>query len=614
MSRIAVKKGNDDIEKFAQLIPLALRAIGTKVAQGGLKGAAKSAAKNLGTSMLGSKLLGGGGQAPSSTQNSMASSSMATSGSDNTEAGQEDNAQLSPSQQSPAQRAGGAAMAIGQHFAQQQQMQQQNNQQMAEKAKQGSQIQTGEPMDMSWRLLKDVYFNQLYNKPEYAQARQQIIDAAIENMQNVQYSPDTHARIRAGFPGYKPSYTINGRNFYRDEFDKDIDARHPEDYMYDQEHSNQKKFPGMFNIPSYHLMDAMKNFVDWDNLPLITEGENIGQRKDVGIENLFGIGKPHQPQEPFRGVLQEKLGGLPSVITFLGRGMKYKPESTETFHHSYFMHPNLERGQNLLEANIERQKENERMKAEAEAEAIRVKEEQRIKEENRRKREAIYRANRKKKKLADEAGLTVEEWEKAEEERIKREKEEEKARKKAHYDQMFQERMEEQRRSQELKEQIEEENKKLDAEIETLVSQDVLNTEEGREIASKWYALPNGAVFYNGGVIWSSNDIKKLPLSFKETALAIAVGRKLGYLKKSEPMDLAWQLLKNELQLPLRLGEKIREDVMALDRQHKMVDNPDGTLIQNIHPDMENVVKLLTNMEADKQPVLRPPSRPAYLF
>ena len=614
MSRIAVKKGNDDIEKE-------LAGTVGGAAAGRLAGAAiGSIVPGVGTAIGG--LLGGflGGKVgdkitdaagvggKNTTSNVTDITSNATSGSDNTQAGQEDNAQ-----QSAAQRAGGAAMAIGQHFAQQQQMQQQNNQQMAEKAKQGSQIQTGEPMDMSWRLLKDVYFNQLYNKPEYAQARQQIIDAAIENMQNVQYSPDTHARIRAGFPGYKPSYTINGRNFYRDEFDKDIDARHPEDYMYDQEHSNQKKFPGMFNIPSYHLMDAMKNFVDWDNLPLITEGENIGQRKDVGIENLFGIGKPHQPQEPFRGVLQEKLGGLPSVITFLGRGMKYKPESTETFHHSYFMHPNLERGQNLLEANIERQKENERMKAEAEAEAIRVKEEQRIKEENRRKREAIYRANRKKKKLADEAGLTVEEWEKAEEERIKREKEEEKARIKAEKEQKLQETIAENQRIIQAKIERNKREKNFPNDVNE-VPEDVLNTEEGREIASKWERIGN-RVYYNKSPVDDMTDIRNAwNIDWKEKVLAVAVGRKLGYIKKSEPMDLAWQLLKNELQLPLRLGEKIREDVMALDRQHKMVDNPDGTLIQNIHPDMENVVKLLTNMEADKQPVLRPPSRPAYLF
>ena len=108
--------------------------------------------------------------------------------------------------------------------------------------------------------------------------------------------------------------------------------------------------------------------------------------------------------EGFRGVLQERLGGLPSVKTFLGRNMPYKPESTENIHHSYFMHPNLERGQNLLEANIERQKEQKRLAEEAEekrlAEERRLWEEQQIKDKKRR----IYRERRKKQKLADEAG------------------------------------------------------------------------------------------------------------------------------------------------------------------------------------------------------------------
>jgi|DEB0MinimDraft_10_1074344.scaffolds.fasta_scaffold06759_1 hypothetical protein len=625
MSRVAVKKGNDDIEKElagtvggAAAGRLAGAAIGSIVPGvgtviGGMLGGALGA-------KVGDKITdaaGVGGQAPSSTQNSMASSSMATSGSDNTQAGQEDNAEQLSAQQSAAQRAGGAAMAIGQHFAQQQQMQQQNNQQMAEKAKQNSQIQTGEPMDMSWRLLKDIYFNQLYNKPEYAQARQQIIDAAIENMQNVQYSPDTHARIRAGFPGYEPSHTINGRNFYTDELGQDIDARYPEDYMYDQEHSNQKRFPGMVNIPPYHLMDAMKNFVDWENIPLVTEGEKVGQKKDVGIENLFGIGTPYKRQEPYRGVLQERLGGLPSVKTFLGRDMRYKPESTENIHHSYFMHPNLERGQNLLEANIERQKEQKRLAEEAEAEQKRLAEEQRIKDENRKRQQAINRETRKKKKLADEAGLTVEEWEKAEEERIKREKKEEKARIKAEKEQKLQETIAENQRIIQAKIQAKIERNKREENFPNDVNEvpeDVLNTEEGRKIASKWERIGN-RVYYNKSPVEDMTDIRNAwNIDWKEKVLAVAVGRKLGYIKKSEPMDLAWQLLKNELQLPLRLGEKIREDVMALDRQHKIMDNPDGTLIQNIHPDMENVVKLLTNMEADKQPVPTRPSRPAYLF
>ena len=57
----------------------------------------------------------------------------------------------------------GAAYAQAQQASQQQM--EQRGQQMAEKAKAGSQINTGEAMDMSWRLLKDVYFGQEFQSP-----------------------------------------------------------------------------------------------------------------------------------------------------------------------------------------------------------------------------------------------------------------------------------------------------------------------------------------------------------------------------------------------------------------------------------------------------------------
>ena len=74
----------------------------------------------------------------------------------------------------------GAAYAQAQQASQQRM--EERGQQMAEKAKAGSQIATGEAMDMSWRLLKDMYFTPPFQTPEYAQARQRIIDQAIENM------------------------------------------------------------------------------------------------------------------------------------------------------------------------------------------------------------------------------------------------------------------------------------------------------------------------------------------------------------------------------------------------------------------------------------------------
>jgi len=69
-----------------------------------------------------------------------------------------------------------------------------------------------------------------------------------------------------------------------------------------------------------------------------------------------------------------------------------------------------------------------------------------------------------------------------------------------------------------------------------------------------------------------------------------------------EPMNLAWRMLKGELQLPHQITEALRGDLQTLDRQHKMTDTNEGTLIENIHPDMENVVKLLADKDFEDLP------------
>ena len=69
-----------------------------------------------------------------------------------------------------------------------------------------------------------------------------------------------------------------------------------------------------------------------------------------------------------------------------------------------------------------------------------------------------------------------------------------------------------------------------------------------------------------------------------------------------EPMNLAWRMLKGELQLPHQITEALRGDLQTLDRQHKMTDTNEGTLIENIHPDMENVVKLLADKHFEDMP------------
>jgi hypothetical protein len=78
-----------------------------------------------------------------------------------------------------------------------------------------------------------------------------------------------------------------------------------------------------------------------------------------------------------------------------------------------------------------------------------------------------------------------------------------------------------------------------------------------------------------------------------------------------EPMDMAWRMLKGELQLPHQITEALRGDLTTLDRAHKMTDTNEGTLIEGIHPDMEQVVKLLAekhmgNLTPTKQRPIMP--------
>lgn len=80
-----------------------------------------------------------------------------------------------------------------------------------------------------------------------------------------------------------------------------------------------------------------------------------------------------------------------------------------------------------------------------------------------------------------------------------------------------------------------------------------------------------------------------------------------------EPMNLAWRMLKGELQLPHQISSALHDDIMTLDRQHKMTDTNEGTLIENIHPDMENVVKLLADKDFEDLPkTVKRPTAPLF--
>ena len=80
-----------------------------------------------------------------------------------------------------------------------------------------------------------------------------------------------------------------------------------------------------------------------------------------------------------------------------------------------------------------------------------------------------------------------------------------------------------------------------------------------------------------------------------------------------EAMDMAWRMLKGELQLPHQITEALRGDLTTLDRAHKMTDTNEGTLIEGIHPDMENVVKLLAEKHlGDMTPTMQRPVMPLF--
>jgi len=84
-------------------------------------------------------------------------------------------------------------------------------------------------------------------------------------------------------------------------------------------------------------------------------------------------------------------------------------------------------------------------------------------------------------------------------------------------------------------------------------------------------------------------------------------------IQTGEPMDLAWRMLKGELQLPHQITEALRSDLTTLDRAHKMTDTNEGTLIENIHPDMEQVVKLLAEKHlGDMNPTMSRPPMPLF--
>ena len=140
MSRVAVRPSNgDDIEKLAFLAPLA-GAVGRKLATSALgQGftAARGATGVMGKIKAGAKAYG----------EAKAKDIAGANGEDEEVDGMAVAAKLA--QQSMANQAKARQDRL--------QNQKEHNMQMADRAKQDSQISTGEPIDMSWRLLKNQF-------------------------------------------------------------------------------------------------------------------------------------------------------------------------------------------------------------------------------------------------------------------------------------------------------------------------------------------------------------------------------------------------------------------------------------------------------------------------
>ena len=85
---------------------------------------------------------------------------------------------------------------------------------------------------------------------------------------------------------------------------------------------------------------------------------------------------------------------------------------------------------------------------------------------------------------------------------------------------------------------------------------------------------------------------------------------------KSEPMDLAWELLTKgsvELHHNEELPQEFIDDVMMLDRTHKMTPTNNGTLIEDIDPFMHRTIQLMDENYKEENPTVVEP-RNQHLF
>ena len=93
-------------------------------------------------------------------------------------------------------------------------------------------------------------------------------------------------------------------------------------------------------------------------------------------------------------------------------------------------------------------------------------------------------------------------------------------------------------------------------------------------------------------------------------------GKRSANKQKSEPMDLAWELLTKgsvELHHNEELPQEFIDDIMMLDRTHKMTPTNNGTLIEDIDPFMHRTIQLMAENYKEENPTVVEP-RNQHLF
>lgn len=183
MARVAIRPSNsDDIEKIA-FIP-ALMGAAAK-----LGGAAMTVGR--GAMAAGKTALGGTSIGQGITAARGASGGIGSKIKEGIKAGTKAKLEQSEGEKSPTQMAGALVMQRQQQKAQERQQRLQNNMQnnlqMADRAKQNSEINTGEPMDLSWRLLKE------------------------DPLDPEERTPVDDEKIQYKFPSAGPYWTLNDR-------------------------------------------------------------------------------------------------------------------------------------------------------------------------------------------------------------------------------------------------------------------------------------------------------------------------------------------------------------------------------------------------------------------